>query len=206
MHNTNTAPRTLKLGSRQLIHTGTGRRQGSVLYLDPVLNETYELFFVSITSTGPAFSIGVVLGNSTLGKLRIDHHSVNGTDRVGIGDLLLVGPLGFLGNGHVIAQHGWLMNGGNGARCINQNGHSRGTGNGHYRQNHPANERRFGYISHVAERGTFGRIIDSATGLDYFVHANQLRGGMILLEGRACTFTAGTNERGRIAYEVRPAA
>ena len=175
-------PRKLRHDSWNLILSGPGNNEGGFLYLDPVRGTTFELFFAKVFRTGPFFSIGDIANNPRLGTVRIDHSSIRNSRPVRLGDIVLVGPLTFHADGRVRAEMGWIV----GA------------------DNPLAPHRRSGFISHVAAAGSFGKVTELGTGVDYFVHSTQLKDGLVFIVGSACTFIPSETHRGKEARDVRP--
>jgi cold shock CspA family protein len=188
-------PRTLRFNNRFINYAGAGRAPGGHMFLDAATGRTYELFFAQIDRVGPHYSLAVVFGNGAVGKVRVDHSSFDGVRSLGIGDMLIVGPLSFLPEGPK-AEGAWLARAVNSGarRPTRSNGAARATGSG----------RQTGVITRVADQGSFGWIASEQTGRLIFVHASQLKRGAVLQPGSRVSFVEAMNDRGPTAYDVWP--
>jgi cold shock CspA family protein len=182
------SPKTLPFRGSFINKAGAGHAAGSTSYFNHNTGQTLDLFHAQVLQVGPVFALTAVVNNEALGKVRVDHHLLNGSGPAQLGDELIIGPLEFLPAGPR-AQAAW-----------------RTRLDGHQRQqpNHCASPKRCrGVVTRVAPTGNFGQITETPDGRPFFVHHSQLQAGAMLRIGFPLSFLPAKTPRGWSALAVR---
>ena len=144
-----------------------------------------------VVQVGPLFALATVLGEPSLGKVRVDHRLIVGREPMRVGDRLMLGPVEYLPAGPRALSARRSQ-----SRCAT-------THSAACRAKRAIPGRSRGSITRVAKTGRFGQITELPTGRQYFVHSSQLQPGTILQLDSPVSFTPAKTPRGLVALEVR---
>jgi hypothetical protein len=156
--------------------TGSRSRQGTFLYVSPAAGESIDVCLARVAQTGAHFFLAETETGGPL--VRVDHHVFHDRSPVGLGQIVVLGPIDTYPQGPRAAAA--------------------------WRAHVLPPVRRRGIIAEVAYGAVTGRILAEG-GAYVFVHRGQLQSGVSLVRGKSVSFVQADVGFGPTAYDVRPA-